>query len=135
LAGRIANPDDPLRVMLQAARRWQVPPTVFLRLRTAGGGWSDADTTYAMALESYEAGLCPGCSHPLEETTKRDHRDAYRPDGPGVRCHYCTAQALLSEVNADKEGVEGLLFPIVLDAEVVARNKLPVPPLPPELRT
>jgi hypothetical protein len=42
---------------------------------------------------------------------------------------------LLSEVNADKEGVEGLLFPIVLDAEVVARNQLPVPPLPLELRT
>jgi hypothetical protein len=121
--------------MLQAARRWQIPPTVFLQVRTVNSrDWTEADTVYAMALEDYEAGLCPGGNHPLAETTLPEHADAYRP-GERIRCHYCKAQALVEEVAGKDEDGAGVLIPIVLDPEVVARNRLPVPPLPPELRT
>ncbi len=132
-AERIIDPDDPLRFLLQAARRWQVPPTVFLRKRTVHSGeWTDEDTSLAMLLEDYEAGLCPGGPHPLAETTKPEHADAYRPGEP-VRCHYCRAQALVAEVAEKDESGAGLLIPLVLDPDVVALNLLPIPPLPPEL--
>jgi hypothetical protein len=135
LAKRVADPDDPLRSLLQAARRWQIPPTVFLWVRTVNSReWTDQDTVYAMALEDYEAGLCPGCNHPLDETTKPEHADAYRP-GERMRCHYCKAQALIAEVAEKDEDSAGVLVPVVLDPDVVAQNLKPVPPLPPELVT
>jgi hypothetical protein len=133
IAERLADPADPLRVLLQAARSWRVPPTVFLRQRTVGStDWTDQDTSYAMALEDYEAGLCPGCNHPLAETSRPDHADAYRPEKP-IRCHYCTAQALVAEVAEKDDNTAGLMFPLTLDPDVVELNRKPVPPLPPEL--
>jgi hypothetical protein len=133
-AERVADPDDPLRYLLQAARAWRVPPTVFLRTRTVNTTeWTEQDTTLAMALEDYEAGLCPGGNHPLAETSRSEHADAYRP-GERIRCHYCKAQALIAEVaEKSQENLAGVLTPIVLDADVVALNRRPVPPLPPEL--
>jgi hypothetical protein len=132
-AGRVADSDDPLRYLLQAARRWQVPPTVFLRKRTVNTAeWTDEDTSLAMALEDYEAGLCPGCHHPFAETTLPEHADAYRP-GERIRCHYCTGQALVREVLEKEENSAGVQVPLVLDADVVELNRRPVPPLPPEL--
>jgi hypothetical protein len=94
--------------------------------------WTAEDAELALALEDYEAGLCPGCQQPLDETSKPEHKDAYRP-APPIRCHYCTAQALISET-AEKqhERFAGLLFPIVLDADVVELNRQPVPPPPSE---
>lgn len=87
-----------------------------------------------MALEDYEAGLCPGGNHPLAETSKPEHADAYRPDKDReVRCHFCKAQELLAEVMAKGEDTAGVFLPLMLDPEVVALNKKPVPPLPPEL--
>jgi hypothetical protein len=97
------------------------------------GDWTDQDTSYALALEDYEAGLCPGCNHPLAETSQPDHADAYRPEKP-IRCHYCTAQALVAEVAEKDDNTAGLMFPLTLDPEVVELNRKPVPPLPPELR-
>jgi hypothetical protein len=107
---------------------------VFLGERTVDtAGWTERDSVYAMALEDYEAGLCPGGNHPLAETTRPEHADAYRP-GERIRCHYCKAQALVAEVaEKNREDVAGVLTPIVLDPEVVALNLRPVPPLPPEL--
>jgi hypothetical protein len=108
---------------------------VFLWVRTVNSReWTDADTVYAMALEDYEAGLCPGCNHPLDETTKPEHADAYRP-GERIRCHYCKAQSLIAEVAEKDEDSAGVLVPVVLDPDVVALNLKPVPPLPPELVT
>jgi hypothetical protein len=133
-AERVADSEDPLRPMLQAARAWRVPPTVFLRKRTmASTEWTDADTTLAMALEDYEAGLCPGGNHPLAETTRPEHQDAYRP-GVRIRCHFCKAQALVDEVAEKEDDMGGVMVPIVLDPDVVALNLRPVPPLPAELR-
>ena len=136
-ARRVADPDDPLRTLLEAARRWGVPPTVFLRKRTVNSReWTDEDTVLALALEDHEAGYCPGGRHVLAETSKPEHADAYRPAGEDdqIRCHYCKAQAALSDVMAKKEDTAGLFIPLVLDADVVERNLLPVPPLPPELQ-
>jgi hypothetical protein len=111
-----------------------VPPTVFIGERTVNTAeWTFQDTRLALALEDYEAGLCPGGDHVLAETSKDEHADAYRP-GPRVRCHKCKARALLDEVLGKEEDAAGVLAPIVLDLDVVELNKKPVPPLPPELR-
>jgi hypothetical protein len=111
-----------------------VPPTVFLRKRIVNSTeWTDEDTSLAMALEDYEAGLCPGGPHPLAETTRPEHADAYRP-GERILCHYCKAQALVAEVaEKQQESQAGVLTPLVLDADVVELNRRPVPPLPPDL--
>ena len=130
---RVADDSDPLRGLLEAARSWRVPPTVFIQQRTVNTAeWTEDDTLLALALEDYEAGLCPGGRHQLSETSKDEHADAYRP-GKQVVCHYCVASSMLSEVLAKDENSAGKLIPLVLDADVVARNLLPVPPLPPEL--
>jgi hypothetical protein len=107
---------------------------VFLGQRTVNTAeWTLADTELALALEDYEASLCPGGEHVLDESSLADREDAYRPGFP-IRCHYCTAQALVSETaSKNHERPDGLLFPIVLDAELVELNRKPVPPLPPEL--
>ena len=101
-------------------------------VRTEIVQWTDEDRDAALALRNYEAGLCPGCNHPLEETTKPEHQDAYRPDEP-IRCHYCVTQAIVAGADAEAKASAGLLYPIKLDADVVELNKQPVPPLPPEL--
>lgn len=98
--------------------------------RTETVWWTVEDREAALALLDYEAGLCSGCHHPLEETTKAEHADAYRPGEP-IRCHYCTTRVAIDR-NADEKSA-GLLIPIKLNPEVVELNKQPVPPLPPEL--
>jgi len=134
LTERIASDSDPLRFLLRTAKAWRVPPTVLLGLRTVDtAGWTRQDTDYALALEDYEAGLCPGGDHLLAETSKREHDGAYRPNDPR-RCHYCTAKAVTAKA-AEKRDVDttGVYFTFSLDPDVVALNQQPVPPLPPEL--
>lgn len=93
--------------------------------------WTWQDTQLAMALETFEAGLCPGGDHVLAETSKPEHADAYRPDKDHeVRCHKCKARALLDEVMAKDEDSVGVFVPLMLDLEVVARNLLPTPEPP-----
>jgi hypothetical protein len=146
----LADDADSLRALLRAARQWRVAPTVFLGQRKtvttyeydAAGrivrattiDWTQADTDLAWALDQYEAGLCPGGEHVLAETSKPEHQDAYRLNGPPIRCHYCTAKALAGEVAEKQENPAGLLFGFKLDADVVELNRQPVPPLPPELQ-
>jgi hypothetical protein len=133
LAERIADNGDPLRFLLRAARSWRVPPTVFLGERTVdASGWTRVDTTYALALEDYEAGLCPGGDHVLAETSKPEHEDAWRPNPP-TRCHYCTARAVVAKADKAQENTAGLYYSFGLNQEVVELNLQPVPPLPPEL--
>ena len=145
----VAN-DPTHRAYVKVARAWGVSPSKFLGARQvttheysqAGrlvrsvttAEWTDADRQAALDLEAYEASLCPGCNHPLEETTRPEHSDAYRPEPP-IRCHYCTAQAIQSEaVGKQHERSEGLLFSFELNPDVVELNRQPVPPLPPELQ-
>ena len=135
-AGRVADPGDPLRYLLRAARAWRVPPSVFIGDRTVDTTeWRpDLDSPLAMALEDYEA-ECDDRGHYLPETSRPEHADAYRPDPKReVRCHKCKTEALMAEVAEKRhEDLTGVFTPVVLDLEVVARNLLPVPPLPPEL--
>jgi hypothetical protein len=136
-AERVADDGDSLRRRLQAARAWRIPPTVFLRKRTVNSTeWDDEDTSLAMALEDYEA-ECDDRGHYLPETTKPEHDDAYRADRNRQQtCYKCRAEDVLGEVlgKEAERGVRtaGLMIPFVLDPEVVARNLLPVPPVPPE---
>jgi hypothetical protein len=72
--------------------------------------WDDDNRQMVLALQAHEAGLCPGCNHPLEETTKPEYKDAYRPETP-IRCHYCTTQALVSETAEKQYGHSGAAVP------------------------
>lgn len=52
--------------------------------------WSVQDRAMALALQEYEAGLCPGCGGHLAETADDENRwHASKP----VRCFKCTAIA------------------------------------------
>lgn len=122
--------DDPaLRAALETARAWGVSPRRFfgedpaVRLEPLGPGWrvvadpewNDEDRALALALTGYEAGLCPGCRHPLEETTDPDNEFRYKAQTP-VRCHRCTASSVASEAiqNSNYYHPDALLLPIEL---------------------
>lgn len=115
------------------ARKWHVPPTVVLRERKVNTTeWTGRDVDHMLALEEYESGLCPGGDHPLSETARPEHEDAYRL-GERIRCYYCKANGLADKVLAKDEDSAGVLIAIDLDPEVVALNRRPIPPVPPEL--
>ena len=105
-----------------------------MRKRTVNSTeWTDEDTQLALALEDYEAGLCPGGPHPLAETSKPEHAGAYLR-GDEVECHLCTAQGHLAKAMEEKDPQPaGLMTSMVLDPDRVEQNLKPVPPLPPEL--
>jgi len=142
--------DPALRAVVKAARAWGISPSRFLGAKhvvtheydaagrlvrsTETPEWTVEDREFAFALVEYEAGLCPGCNQPLDETSRADHQDAYRPEEP-IRCHYCTAQALISESAQEQDRAVGLMYPLRLDLDVVEQNRQPVPPLPPELQS
>lgn len=146
----MADDADPLRTLLRAARSWRVAPTVFLGqrrivttyeydaagrvVRSTTNDWTVEDSNLVWALDQYEAGLCPGGDHHLDETAKLERADAYRPNDP-ILCHYCKAKALTQEVAEKRsENTAGLLYTYRLDPDVVELNKKPVPLLPPELQ-
>lgn len=132
-AQRIADPDDPLRDLVEAANDVAIPPTIFMRKRTVESPWwTDEDTMLVMALRGYKAGLCPGGNHVLAETSRADHEDAYMP-GERIRCYHCKADAQLARSLSEAKNTDGLLIPIVLDVDAVELNQQPKPPLPPEL--
>ena len=150
-AARLADDADPLRTLLRAARSWRVAPTVFLGqrktvttyeydhagrvVRSTTNDWTVEDTNLVWALDQYEAGLCPGGDHHLDVTAKPEHEDAYRPKEK-IRCHYCTARAVAAKATNDEDdgSTAGVYTTFGLDSEVVALNKQPAPPLPPELQ-
>lgn len=76
-----------------------------------GDRWRPEDAALAVALTDYEAGLCPGCGHPLADTTSPD-ADPENRDGdfsfvahPPRTCWGCVglAQAAKSAENAGDE--------------------------------
>ncbi len=140
--------DPTLRAVVKAARAWGISPSRFMGARHVtryeydmGGRiiaaietpeWTEEDRELAFALEEYEA-QCDPEGHYLPETSKPEYQDAYQPEPP-IRCHYCKTQAVVSETAPKQHGdTDGLYFPITLNPDVVELNKLPVPPLPPEL--
>lgn len=128
-----ANPAH--RAVIQAARSWGVPPSVFMgegsgtvttyeydvsgrlvRAVSAPPTWSADDQDAALDLLAYEANLCPGCRHPLDETTRPEHEYAYRAE-EAIRCHRCTASQRAGEHYGANEYSSALFIPIVLRAE------------------
>lgn len=119
--------DPAQRRVLETARAWGVSPSRFMGeesqviSQTYGHQtffqkepeWKDDDRDAAMALQDYEASLCSGCGHPLEETTDPEKEYAYKAALP-LRCHYCTAAARAQEDYRDNPHSEALHFPIEL---------------------
>jgi len=128
--------DDPtLRAVVKAARAWGISPSRFMGSRPETPEWTPRDRELAFALMEYEAGLCPGGPHVLAETSKPEYEGAFVPEDPEpIRCHECTAAALLSELLEKRENPAGLLLPqLQIDPKIVEQNLKPVPPLPYEL--
>jgi hypothetical protein len=102
--------DPEHRAVLEAARAWGVPPSIFMgRARTstitdwAGGHhfthdaeWTEEDRTAAVALARYESELCGGCKHPLAESTAAENEERYDAR-VSARCHCCTAIEVAQE--------------------------------------
>ena len=79
--------------------------------------WNDHDRAYALALDLYENGLCDGCGHPLDETTKPENTEAYIAKAP-IRCHRCTAQIQAMEA-AERPQEQALRWPVDFDPDRV----------------
>jgi hypothetical protein len=52
--------------------------------------WTEEDRGWAMALHAEEASACPGCGHPLEESSDPRAEEERRYEVTRVRCHACT---------------------------------------------
>jgi hypothetical protein len=124
----VNNPDH--RRALEASRAWGVSPSrfmgapvVYMRNITTGAmvetapAWTADDRQAAMALLDYEASLCSGCGHPLEETTDPDKEFKYRAQMP-VRCHRCTASAQAMDSFQDMPHPEALHIPVILREKI-----------------
>jgi len=122
----ITNPQH--RAVLQAARSWGVSPSVFTGrvlttiTRTAADGaqisttepaWTEEDTVAALQLQEYENDLCPGCHHPLAETTDPAKEFAYKATPP-IRCHRCTASGIAGDQAQELPQPSALFIPVVL---------------------
>lgn len=70
--------------------------------RAPGDRWTEQDTLLALALTEYEDGLCPGCGHPLHESTAGDAR--YEAPPPR-RCKACDVIGQRRDVYAGNKDV------------------------------
>lgn len=74
--------------------------------------WTEDDRVHALALTAYEAGLCPGCKHPLAQTTDPLMEGRFAYDGL-VACWYCLALARgAAEATGDHPHPHALLHEI-----------------------
>jgi hypothetical protein len=62
--------------------------------------WLDSDVDAALAWQEEQASLCPGCAHPLDETT---HPDASYYATPVV-CRHCAATQSAAAADRDEGG-------------------------------
>lgn len=124
--------DPQHRAVLEAARAWGVAPSIFMgRKRTStitdwadarhfthDAEWTEEDRTAAIALARYESELCPGCRHPLAETTDARNEERYVVPHP-IRCHRCTATEQAQERFQDWPTPSALLIPVELRPAVL----------------
>jgi hypothetical protein len=128
----VANSPE-LRFTLQAARAWGCSPSKFLGREittrilydrdlfgtvvaishTQEAEWTDEDRRLALELQEYEAGLCPGCSTPMSETTDPANEYRYEAKLP-LRCHRCTTSERAMKQYEENEAPSALFLPIVL---------------------
>lgn len=66
---------------------------------------------WMVALATYRADQCPGCSGQLTETTAADAEHRYVADLPH-RCHRCTAIAIKQGEYKDAPHPHALLYPV-----------------------
>lgn len=85
-----------------------MPLSVLRGQRKPGERWTEHDTSTAVALTLHEASLCPGCGHPLGESTSTEadpgNRDGawwYEAPKP-VQCHACAAVAVRTKEFKDE---------------------------------
>jgi len=130
------------RGILETARSWGVPPSVFLGRRVRSlieehDGvrtlvqeplWTEDDLQAALDLTGYEAGLCPGCKHPLSETTALENEERYFVPHP-IRCHRCTATEQAQELFQDRPSASALLIPVELRPPVLDDTQVAAEPV------
>ena len=104
------------RAIITLARSWGIAPSVFMG-RDTGPAWTEDDRISALSLMEYENSLCPGCKHPLEETTKPENEYRYRAEIP-MRCHRCTAIAMAGDTYQDAPHASALLLSVHIPEEV-----------------
>jgi hypothetical protein len=115
---RLDVADPAHRAVITTARAWGVPVSIFLgRVRVEGvPDWLEEDRRAALDLAEWEAGLCPGCHHPLAETTLRENDEQYVAT-LAARCHRCTATEQFTKTLEDR------LYPSALLVSVRLREK------------
>ncbi len=84
----------------------------------ADAEWTDEDRDLALALADYEADLCPGCRHPLSETTKPENEDRYKA-GRALLCHRCVATEIAGKRYERHPHAGALLIPVELENEPI----------------
>jgi hypothetical protein len=127
-AARLADPSDPLLPILRA---WKAcgggrSPSVFMgrpvvtthqylngqQVRSETVEWTPDDLAMAMALEAYEAGLCPGCATPLSETADPKHNPgepAEYEELETVLCRKCVVRQKVAKRYEDDEFSSAIL--------------------------
>lgn len=105
-----------------------MPLSVLRGYQAPGEVWRDQDGLLAAALIQYEADLCPGCGHPLSESTDREndpdnrhgsHRyDALDP----VRCFACTVVEAKASAYAESRQPRALRFGTVRVPRVAGKR-------------
>ena len=76
-----------------------MPLSVFRR-------WRASDRLMAIALEQYEAMLCPGCGHAMHESMDKESDGEWQADVD--RCHACTAAGVLGAKLGDRVAPQAL---------------------------
>lgn len=128
----VAN-DPQLRALVEASRAWGISPKRMLgwepkrttvhehdlsgnlarSTTTTEPEWDEEQRELVFAFLAWEAGLCPGGKHSLDETTKPENEGRYGWE-PAVRCHYCTAADQASKAYEDSPSPNALFIPIQL---------------------
>lgn len=66
--------------------------------------WLPDDVDLALEWQAEQALICPGCGHPLDETTAADSEDAY--DVREIRCWGChPVQEAAHEFEGERHGL------------------------------
>lgn len=68
--------------------------------------WTPEDRAWALALESYEASLCPKCGQPMSVCMAPENEGRFIAEPP-IRCHSTT---VLANFQKDYEDDPALLF-------------------------
>jgi hypothetical protein len=126
--------DDPgHRAVLEAARAWGVAPSIFMgRVRNSTATqwveWTEDDRSAALDLLAWEAALCPGCKHPLAETTEAENEERYSARVT-AQCHRCTALEIAQDAAQNHPHPTSLLIGVELRPQAVNDSQISTQPV------